>query len=163
MKKIIALAAACFCFCMPVFAAEGKTSSNIHKNNCSRYGYIVTSNLYENSGKLERVEYIDGKVVIEKYGYDGEFVSSFKQIDPPLPIFGGFYSGEKYNYLVFGAYNQKEENSAEVIRLQKYSKSWELLGECSVYGANTYAPFAAGSARMCDAGISGICCFTMST
>ena len=151
MKKTIALIAACFCMCMPVFAAEGKTSTNIHKNNCSRYGYTVTSNLYENAGALERVEYIGEKVIIEKYGYDGTFKSAVKEITPPLPIFGCFYSGEKYNYLVFGAYNTAEDNTAEVIRLQRYSKNWELQKECSVYGSNTYAPFSAGSARITEA------------
>gem|GEM_PF-2044497 len=154
MRKFFALAAACVCLCLPVFAAEGVSSANIHKTEYeyTRYGFVVTSNLYENAGALERVEYTDKKVVVEKYDYEGNFVSAIKEITPPLSIFGGFYSGEKYNYLVFGEYNLNDDSSAEVVRLQKYTKDWSLLKECSIYGANTYIPFDAGSARMTEAG-----------
>ena len=138
--------------CAAVSAADGVTSKNIHTNNYEKYGTVVESDLYENNGALERVEYINGSVVIEKYSLEGDFVSAVRTITPPLSIYGGFYSGENYNYLVFGAPNYNDDNSVEVVRLQKYTKTWQLIKECSIYGANTYIPFDAGSARMAEAG-----------
>ncbi len=156
MKKLFfvlltALSAA-FIFNCGVYANDGAASRNIHGSNYIKYGVVVSSDLYENGGGLERVEFIDNKVIIEKYSLDGEFVSAIKEIPAPLPLYGGFYSGEKYNYLVFGAQNINDDNSVEVVRLQKYSKDWQLLKECPIYGANTFYPFDAGSARMTEAG-----------
>ena len=66
-----------------------------------------------------------------------------------LSIWGGFYAGKDYNFFVFGQSNPNQSNSAEVIRVVKYSKDWQRLGQASLEGANTTIPFDAGSLR-CD-------------
>ncbi|MBR2283655.1 MAG: leucine-rich repeat protein [Ruminococcus sp.] len=74
-------------------------------------------------------------------------VSESKTIDYELPLFGGAYCGEDYNYLVFGQANTGEDDSREVIRIVKYDKSWKRISSCSVSGVDVYMPFDGGSMR----------------
>ncbi len=135
---------------VPSLAAQTPAvSSNIHKNNYTTWSAPVTSYLYENeAGGLTRVEYTGGQVVIEDYGADFSFLSS-RTISLELPLWGGFYAGESYNFLIFGQKNPSESSATEVIRVVKYDKDWNRLGAASLKGANTTVPFDAGSLR-CD-------------
>ena len=67
-----------------------------------------------------------------------------------LPLFRGFFSGEKYNYMVFGQENKEEDDNKDVIRIVKYTKAWDKIGSDNLKGANTIIPFEAGSLRMCE-------------
>lgn len=89
-------------------------------------------------------------LIVENYSADIKLLST-KSIPLPLPIFGGFFSGKDYNFVVVGQENPDSSDSAEVLRFLKYSKTWELLGQQSVYGANTSIPFDAGCLRMTEA------------
>ncbi|MCD7828652.1 MAG: dockerin type I domain-containing protein [Clostridiales bacterium] len=136
-------------------SGEAVSSSNIHSNNYSNgYPYwasTVNSYLYlDDEENFVRVEYTDN-VTIEVYDSSYELVSS-QEIEAPLSLFGGFYHGEEYNYFVFGQSNLEESDEQEIMRIQKYSYDWVLLGEESVYGANTYIPFDAGSLRFAEYG-----------
>lgn len=135
---------------VPSLAAQTPAvSSNIHKNNYTTWSAPVTSYLYENeAGGLTRVEYTGGQVVIEDYSADFSFLSS-RTLSPELPLWGGFYAGETYNFLIFGQKNPSESSATEVIRVVKYDKDWNRLGAASLKGANTTVPFDAGSLR-CD-------------
>lgn len=130
----------------------GAVSSNVGENDSGgrMAGKVVYSNLQVNSdGTISRVEGIGEKVVIETY--DTSFnLKSTKTIQRELSLFGGFYSGEKYNFLVFGQNNPNEDDTVEVLRVVKYSKSWQKLGTASVRGENTYAIFQSGSCRMTE-------------
>lgn len=130
---------------------NGYASSNFRDNNYTLYGSVVNSYLYESEdGILTRVEYESGTgIIVEEYDTSYNLIDS-RIITAELERFGGFYSGESYNYLVFGALNLEESDANEVMRVVKYSKEWERLGECSVYGANTTVPFDAGSLRMTE-------------
>ncbi len=112
------------------------------------YGETVNSYLYDNGNGLTRVEFCDGKVVIENYDAGFHYQNGWT-LDPELPLWGGFYAGEKYNFLIFGQNNPNEDNATEVIRVVKYDKSWNRLNHASLKGANTVAPFDFGSLR-CD-------------
>ncbi len=141
-----------------VTALQGKKNYNLSKNEYIwNYAHTVNSYLVENSdSSLTRIEYIEdsetkaNEVLIETYSSDATELLSTKTLSLELPIFGGFYSGKEYNYLVFGCTNLDESDSAEVVRIVKYSKLWERLGSTSVYGANTTIPFRAGSLRMTE-------------
>ena len=130
----------------------GAVSNNVEENNygTGMTGGIVYSNLQVNSdGTISRIEGIEDKVIIETY--DASFnLKSTKLIQKELSFFGGFYSGEKNNFLVFGQHNPNEDDTVEVLRVVKYSKTWEKLGTASVKGENTYAIFQAGSCRMTE-------------
>ena len=129
---------------LPATLAAGSgpaESSNINKENYSRWSSPVTSYLYENeSGGLTRVEYTGGQVVVENYDASFAFLDG-RTIQPELLIWGGFFAGESYNFLVFGQSNAAESDSAEVIRVVKYDKDWNRLGAASLKGANTTIPF----------------------
>ncbi|MCD7742358.1 MAG: Ig-like domain-containing protein [Ruminococcus sp.] len=129
----------------------GTKSTNVSNNNYTTYGNTVNSYLaQESDGTLTRVEYISGKVIVENYSSNGKKRNYKKTISNPLSIFGGFYSGSNYNYLVFGQNNTSESDSKEVIRVVKYTKSWSKVKSVSIKGANTYIPFDAGSLRMTE-------------
>ncbi len=85
--------------------------------------------------------------VIDDYDSGFGYISS-SEIEYELPIWGGYFSGEKYNYCLFGQANGEEDDSAEVIRVVKYDKSWKRVDSASVYGSNTLLPFRAGTPRM---------------
>lgn len=127
-------------------------SDNLNKQDYTSYAAsTVKSYLYANeSGGLTRVEYAGGKVVVENYDSSFKFQSGFT-LEMELPVWGGFYAGENYNFLIFGQNNPSESDSLEVIRVVKYSKDWsQRLGAASICGANTETPFRSGSLRCAE-------------
>ena len=135
----------------PAINLTGKNSANLSANNYLTYGNVINSYLVENEDNtLTRVEYISGKVVVENYNAGTGTLSGSKTLNAELNLFGGFFSGSDYNYVVYGQINQSEKDDAEVLRVVKYSKNWERIGQASACGANTYIPFAAGSLRMAE-------------
>ena len=124
-------------------------SRNKNAQDYTRWAVPVKSYLYENpQGGLTRVEYINGQVVIENYDSGFGWLDT-QTLTPELPRWGGFFAGADYNFLIFGQENPNENDDAEVIRVVKYSKDWQRLGQASFKGANTTVPFDAGSLR-CD-------------
>lgn len=153
-KHVLSLVLAlvlCLSLAAPSLAA-GTESKNINQQeytNGRRWSKTVKSYLYENeNGGLTRVEYVNDQVLIEDYD-DAFILRSSKTIAPELPIWGGFFAGEDFNFLIFGQDNKEEDNGKEVIRVVKYDKNWHQLGKTSLYGANTTEIFSAGSLR-CD-------------
>lgn len=111
---------------------------------------VVEANLAQNSdGTFTRVEYNGEKVIVETYSSKLQLISA-RILDMELPIFGGYYRGSDSHYLIFGQENDAESNSAEVIRVVRYSKDWKRLSSASVYGANTTIPFNLGSLRCAE-------------
>ncbi len=101
--------------------------------NCSSPSRVY---LYEEEDALTRVECGKDFAVIETYDEDFRLQSSQK-IRMELPIWGGFSCGDRHNFLMFGQENEEEEDSKEVIRVVKYSKQWERLGQTSLSDINT--------------------------
>ena len=149
------------------------TVSNCYLN--FRSGAPIHTNLFQNnSGGLTRVEHHEvedepliitdqnGNVVsyerratpwvtVEEYDSQFQMTRSIR-ITPELPVWGGAFFGEKYNFLIYGARNMPEDDNAEVIRVVKYTKDWQRLGHASLRGANTTVPFASGSLRAAEYG-----------
>lgn len=150
---------------VPAVSAASQPEPLISTN---RYGYYNgnwavprSSYLYQDGQDLVRVEYRKGSQLVN--GQTGQFLewltpttlvvetydSRFqlketRELEVELPIWGGFFAGEDYNFVVFGQENPSESDSAEVVRVVKYSKSWERLDQASLRGANTTIPFDAG-------------------
>ena len=130
---------------------SGASSSNISANDYYTWSSVVKSNLTENSDKtLTRVESTSKGVLVEKYSANGKTLISKSTIKNELPIYGGYFSGKNNNYIVFGQNNKGEKDSAEIVRIVKYSKSWSRVSDCKIYGSNTFEPFEAGSLRMIE-------------
>ena len=128
---------------------EPAVSSNIDDHwyiNAQRWTDPINSALYPNASGYERVEHIGGKLVIEQYDQDFQFVSG-KELALELPIYGGVYHCEDYNFLVVGQENPEESDETEVFRIIRYSPDWERQASAGIYGANTLIPFSSGSLR----------------
>lgn len=149
LSLLLALSLA-FSFAIPlVSAADGsEESDNYAKQNYGRWAVTVKSYLFDNGSGLTRVEYLGGHVIVEDYDSDFHFLSG-RTLEPELPLWGGFYAGEQYNFIITGQENPNQDDSLEVIRVTKYDKSWTRLGAASLKGANTTVPFDAASLR-CD-------------
>lgn len=126
------------------YYTESKTAvneNNFSSNDYSKYYHasIVESYLNKNSdGSLQKVQFVfdknninNSKVIIEKYDSNFNYIS-IKELKYELLICAGFYSGEKYNFLVFGQTNYSDDDNVEVIRVVKYDKNWNRLGQCSL-------------------------------
>lgn len=132
---------------------SGRSTDNASDNHYNTWSSVTNSYLVQNSdGTLTRLENTSSGVVVENYSADGKTLISQRTISKELSIFGGFYSGKDYNYLVFGQNNTSESDSKEVMRVVKYTKSWSKVNSCSISGVNTTKPFSAGSLRMEESG-----------
>lgn len=135
-------------------ASYNKDAQNYRWYNNYNWNWTETvkSYLYENQiGGVTRVEYLDGQIVVEDYD-NSFYLRETRTIPMELSIWGGFYAGENYNFLIFGQENPSQDNSREVIRVVKYSKDWKRLGQTSLRGANTTVPFDAGAVRCAEYG-----------
>ena len=131
---------------------SGRATDNASDNHYNTWSSVTNSYLVQNSdGTLTRLENTSGGIVVENYSADGKKLISQRTISKELNLFGGFYSGKDYNYLVFGQNNTSESDSKEVVRVVKYTKSWSKVNSCSISGVNTTKPFSAGSLRMEEA------------
>ena len=132
---------------------SGRATDNASDNHYNTWSSVTNSYLVQNSdGTLTRLENTSSGIVVENYSADGKKLISQRTISKELNLFGGFYSGKGYNYLVFGQNNTSESDSKEVVRVVKYTKSWSKVNSCSISDVNTTKPFSAGSLRMEEAG-----------
>ncbi|WP_438349269.1 hypothetical protein ACP8HI_00820 [Paenibacillus sp. FA6] len=132
-------------------AIEAK--SNAESSYFPRWKGTVASYLMNNSDGTVSVIEANEDVTIETYNEKYE-LSGNKSISYELPLFGGFYSGEKYNYIAFGQDNREENDNKEVIRIVRYDKSFNRIDNVSIKGGESYTvePFDAGAGRMAEAG-----------
>ena len=101
------------------------------------------------NGNMMRVQ-ADGSDIYVEY-YDSQYnITGSRQINPELPVFGGFYNGSDAYYIVTGQENPDESDDVECYRITKYDKSWNRIGSVGLDNCNTYVPFDAGSLRMTE-------------
>lgn len=123
-------------------------------DNCYDFtAKVVKSHLYVNaSGGLTRVEALTNKeIVVEDYSPSFALLSQ-RKIPGELEYYGGFFAGQSCNFFIFGQQNLSESDSVEVVRVVKYDKSWNRLGQASISGINTQRAFASGSVRCAESG-----------
>lgn len=113
-------------------------------------GYLYQSG----EDTITRVEYVASlkKIVVETYDMASGELKKSKQIDMKLSVFGGFFAGEKYNYIVEGENNADEDPNKEVFTVIRYTKDWSSWKSKSLVGINTQYPFDAGSCDMTEYG-----------
>ncbi len=130
-----------------------ETGENIENQDYHGFGHTVKSYLIPCGAGLMRVQALSDDTVWAEY-YDTRYnLLSVKQIPTELPVFGGFHVGNDGNYyIISGADNVAENDSAEVFRITKYDSNWNRISYASLYGANTIDPFGAGSARFAEYG-----------
>ena len=152
MKRILSLFLALVLVCGLVPAARaagGAVSSNTDDHfyiNAGRFYHPIYSNLAWENGHYVRAEAIGSNLVVETYDRDFNYLSG-QSIPLELPIFGGVRMDSDYNFVVVGQSNPNEDDSVEVFRIIRYTKDWQKVDHASLFGANTYIPFDAGSLR----------------
>ncbi len=132
--------------------AAGKVlvaSKNINENEYNRWAKPVNSFLYVDGGNLVRVENISGKILVEKYSPDFKLISS-QNLNLDFEIWGGFYAGKNFNFIITGKANPSESNNVEVIRVSKYDKNFNFIDAAKISGANTNTPFDAATVRCAE-------------
>ena len=112
---------------------------------------VINSYIYDNGNNtFNTVDYNNKEITVSTYNSSDYKLIYTKSVPFELEKFGGFYSGEKYNYIVFGQNNAEESDSKEVIRIVKYDKDFNRLAQASVNDCYTNSPFDAGTLRMCE-------------
>ena len=118
-------------------------------NALARWGSPEKSSLIANrDGTFYTVEAADF-INIEKYDSSFNLISS-NSLPYELPIFGDFYSGNDYNYIVFGQENNSQDNSREVLRLVIYDKNFVKLREVAINNCKTTVPFDASNCSIAE-------------
>ncbi len=118
-----------------------------------RWAEAKNSYLIKNNNGTISVLEVSDRINIHLYDNSYNNIGS-RCIDFELPIFGAFYSGEKYNYIAFGQTNSEEADSKEVIRIVKYSKDFARIDSVSILGGESYtiSPFAFSCGRIAEYG-----------
>ena len=127
-------------------AANGPTpavSTNEGGIYNGNWAVTIHSYLYQDGENLIRVEYDPGQkmyssntgetkvlrpeqIIVETYNSAFQLLES-RTLEMELPIWGGFFAGEDYNFVIFGQENPSESDRVEVIRVVKYDKDWNRL------------------------------------
>lgn len=142
---------------IPDHAYRVKTGNGAKNNAVSsyfpRWKSTVTSYLVNNNDGSVSVIEANKELSIETYNEKYE-LTGHKSIPFELPIFGSFYSGEKYNYIAFGQENREENDSKEVIRIVRYDKNFNRVDSVSIKGGESFTvePFDAAAGRMAEFG-----------
>ncbi|MCD8390599.1 MAG: copper amine oxidase N-terminal domain-containing protein [Firmicutes bacterium] len=128
-------------------------TSHLKTLSTQRWADVIESYVYDNGDGTFTVVDRDGDdITAIKYDNDDYSVLDTKNIDFELELFGGFYSGEQYNYIVFGQNNEDEDDSKEVIRVVKYDKEFNRLSSAAVRDCYTVEPFRSSAVRMAESG-----------
>ena len=138
----------------PTDPSENKKNIHIGDNYSSEEDYksdgMVRSYLFKDEGDicLLETQYEEpGLVFVERFDPYWELKESITLTYEPSLKWGGFYCGEKYNFIIVGQANNEEDDNKMVIRTIKYDKKWNEIGSVDLNGANTFCPFAFGSLR----------------
>lgn len=90
--------------------------------------------------------------------YNSKFsLLSTQTIELELPLWGGYYCGENYNYVVCGqSYDTSLDKGGDVYRIIKYDKNFKKIVGLSLNGAETYTkrPFDSGNVSIAENGNS---------
>lgn len=121
------------------------------ENQVTRVEFITTS--------TETVDLYDldtGYVLVEDIDMTtGKLIKS-RKLDLSqsvfLPLFGAFYVGENYIFVVTGQKNLSESDDQNVIAVTRITKDFKSYKTKMLKGRNTYVPFKAGSCKMAEAG-----------
>ena len=114
-------------------------------------GTVGSSLKQQKDGSWLRVENKNGSVIVEQYSSAMKLIWK-KTLSLELPLWGGYFQGANYHFLVFGQTNMEESDKKEVMRVVRYSANWHRLDAVSIKGANTIDPFSYGSLRMAENG-----------
>ena len=163
MNKKITVLVSCIIFLLLVLPmkVQAETSLSTDYNNQlvnyvpDMHGTCRTSFLGKMSdGGYQAVVYDEG--ILYVYYYDSSYqMTETKQVTLELPIWGGLFLGETYNYVVCGKnYDTSIDNGGEVYRVIKYDKGFNRINSISFDSKQTYTqtPFCASNVSVDESG-----------
>ena len=130
-----------------VTSIDGAMSRNWNYNDYYSWSSPISSYLVETQQGLMCVQ-ADGSAVKISYLDASGHATSSRTLDFELPRWGGFFAGTDAYYVVYGQNNPDQDDALPVLRVVKYDFSWQRLGSCDLFGANTVSPVNFGSLRM---------------
>ncbi len=123
----------------------------------ARWADPIKSYLFDaGNGTFSLLRCVGDTITVSRYDAKTLTVQSSFTVPFELTRFGGFYAGEKYNYIAFGdslqADTYKEHGGQEVIRVVKYDKNFKRLDALSVGAkeSGVFCPYDASPARMSE-------------
>ena len=125
----------------------------------NHYSGIKYTYLYEISGGYERIEWINGNLISEKYTSDYIIRSSMtipKSSITPTGCtqdkvkFGGVYKNSSYYYVVTAQDNPDQSNTLATLRVTKFDKNWKYISCCEVCNKDQVEIYQAFSFGSCD-------------
>ena len=118
-----------------------------------RWAENITDYLVEDNQGVKTILSLGDNIEIVTYDTNWKVLEK-KELPLELPLFGGFYSGEKFNYIVYGCENSEEDDKKEIMRIVKYDKQFNRIEDVKITGGESFTviPFDAGSLRMAEYG-----------
>lgn len=118
--------------------------------NLSTYGTVLNSYLCRTDTGYQEV-LVNEKMYILDFDNNWNQLSE-RILEYELPLFGGFYFGENYNYVVFGQKGSSE--GTEIYRIIKYNKEYQRIAALSIYYEECYTtvPFDSGNVSIAESG-----------
>lgn len=113
------------------------------------FGQAVNTYLNKTDNGYE-VVFVSDKIYIVNYDNNWNVIGN-RELDFELPIFGAFYYGEKYNYVVCGQQAGSKETK-EAYRVIKYDKDFNRLDALSISNDLSYTawPFLGGDIAVAE-------------
>jgi hypothetical protein len=114
------------------------------------YGEIANTYLEKTSTGYQTVLAADDIYILD---YDKKWNQvSERKLSYELPIFGGYYAGENYNYIAFG--QSGSSKGTEIYRIVKYDKDFNRISAVSIRYEECYTstPFYEGTSSMAEYG-----------
>lgn len=131
------------------------TSAMTADYSCDRWANTIKSYLFDvQDDTFSLLRYADDTITVTEYDINTLTAGDSITIPFELTRFGGFYAGEKYNYIAFGDSlkddTYKEHGDQEVIRVVKYDKNFKRIGTLSLGAkeSGVFRPFDASTVRM---------------
>lgn len=138
-----------------MFSVQAEAASDLSYFSNTLAGleiYGDTTNSYlEKTDEGWQAVLVDDAIHVIEYDSSWNQVSE-KTLEYELPIFGAYYAGENYNYLVFGQSGSSE--GTEIYRVVKYDKTFNRLAALSVKYEECYTsvPFQFGNVSVDENG-----------
>lgn len=134
-------------------ACEEFTESNLDAQDYKDYAKVKYSFLDScDNGQLMHFNghTVNGHYIVRYYDSDHQLVKTLN-IEEELPIFGAFYAGKSYYFLLTGQENYELDDEKEIFRITRYDKNWNRIDSVGKNNCNTSKPFSNGTPSMTDA------------
>lgn len=185
-KRLVSVLLLLFCTicCVPTCVASEETNSFVLEkctdykgSNIGAQQYVEVDQLPIHAGVINSYLSYDSETdklirfqsdvdedgyLVETYSSNYELIGSrILARNKEYPLFGGYYRGENYQFILSGRTisdetaiypleNPSEVNPEAILLLEQYDRQWNKINEVVISDVYTYEPFSSGNARFCE-------------